>query len=123
MMKLKQLRNSFGHALRGLSVAFRSEQSFRLQTIAACFVIALAMWLRIKQNELIVILLLVASVLILELLNSIIERLVDALKPRIHPMVKEVKDMMASAVLLMSIFACVIGVLIFYPYLSLLVLR
>ena len=122
-MEPKQLKNSFGHALRGLKTTVISEQSFRLQAVAGCLVIVVALWLRIKMNEFIVILLLVASVLILELINSIIERLVDAFKPRMHPIVKEVKDMMAAAVLLMSIFAGVIGVLIFYPYLLLLVLR
>ena len=123
MMEPKQLKNSFGHAFRGLKTVFKSEQSFRLQVLAGCFVIGMSLWLHLKRDEVIVIFLLVASVLILELINSIIERLVDAFKPRIHPIVKEVKDMMAAAVLLMSVFAGVIGVLIFYPYLLLLVLR
>jgi len=53
--------------------------------------------------------------------NSIFERISDAFKPRLHPIVKEVKDMMAGAVLLASIFSVIVGVLIFYPYVQLLV--
>lgn len=116
MIKLKRLKQSFGFALRGLQTVFRFEQSFRLQCVAGIVVIFLALFLRISRNEFIVIMLLVAAVLTLEVINSIFERLVDAFKPRIHPLVKEVKDMMAAAVLITSLFALVIGVLIFYPY-------
>lgn len=120
MINVNQVFKSFAHAISGLKTVFQFEQSFRLQTVAACVAVGLALLLHIKQNEFIVILLLVASVLTLELLNSVLERLVDAFKPRIHPIVKEVKDMMAATVLLASFFACVIGVLIFYPYFRLL---
>ena len=123
MIKWKQLKQSFGFALHGLQTVFRFEQSFRLQCVAGIVVILFSFFLRISRNEFIIIMLLIAAVLTLEVINSIFERLVDAFKPRIHPLVKEVKDMMAAAVLLTSLFALVIGVLIFYPYVELLVLR
>ncbi len=121
MISLKQLRKSFGYALSGLATVFRSEQSFRLQVVTAFCVILLGLVFRVTHVEMVVLLLLVASVLILELINSIFERVLDAFKPRLHPIVKEAKDMIAGAVLLMSVFSCVIGVLIFYPYLKLIV--
>ncbi|OGL97346.1 hypothetical protein A2318_02670 [Candidatus Uhrbacteria bacterium RIFOXYB2_FULL_45_11] len=120
MISGKQLRKSFGHAANGFTTVFRSEQSFRLQIVAAFFVLVLALVFRVTHVELIVLLFLIASVLILELINSIFERVLDAFKPRLHPIVKEAKDMMAAAVLLMSFFSLVIGVLIFYPYVNLL---
>ncbi len=120
MIAWKQLRKSFGYALNGLRIVFRTEQSFRLQTVAAIVVVALAIVFRVKQEAFAVLLFLIASVLTLELINSIFERVLDAFKPRLHPIVKEAKDMMAGAVLLMSLFAFVIGVWIFYPYVRLL---
>ncbi|OGL62523.1 hypothetical protein A3C09_03105 [Candidatus Uhrbacteria bacterium RIFCSPHIGHO2_02_FULL_47_44] len=120
MISGKQLRKSFGYATNGLSTVFQSEQSFRLQVLAAFFVLSLAMAFQVSHVELIVLLLLIASVLILELINSIFERVLDAFKPRLHPIVKEAKDMMAAAVLLMSFFSLMIGALIFYPYVRLL---
>lgn len=120
MIAWKQLQKSFGYATNGLSTVFRSEQSFRLQSIVALCVIALAISFRVTHLEFIILLLLIAAVLILELVNSIFERMLDAFKPRLHPIVKEAKDMMAAAVLLMSLFAFVIGILIFLPYVRLL---
>lgn len=120
MISVNQLRKSFGYALSGLATVFQSEQSFRLQIIAAICVVILAITFHVTHLELIVLLLLIAAVLILELINSIFERVLDAFKPRLHPIVKEAKDMMAAAVLLMSLFALMIGALIFYPYVKLL---
>ena len=119
MIAWKQLKKSFGCATNGLTTVFRSEQSFRLQTIAAFFVMVLAYAFRVSHTEIIILFLLVASVLILEIINSIFERVLDAFKPRLHPIVKEAKDMMAAAVLLVSLFALIIGALIFYPYVKL----
>ena len=73
------------------------------------FVLDLAVW------EQIILILLSAAVLIMEVLNSIVERITDGLKPRLSPMVKEVKDMMAGAVLLTVLASSIIGLMIFVP--------
>ena len=56
------------------------------------------------------------TVLVLELLNSSIERLVDLAKPRLHEEAGTIKDLMAGAVLLASMVAVIVGILIFWPY-------
>ncbi len=118
MMTIKQFIKSFSHALRGVRVVFTHEQNFRIQVVAAILVIAVGAGVEVTRNEWIVLLLLIAAVLALELMNAIIERLADAFKPRIHPIVKEVKDMMAATVLMVSFIAAIIGLIIFYPYLA-----
>lgn len=60
--------------------------------------------------------LIIMWVLITELTNTVVERVVDILKPRIHPYARLVKDIMAAVVLISSIMAVVVGVIIFYPY-------
>lgn len=120
MIALRQLKKSFGYALNGLQIVLRSEQSFRIQAFVGFCVVVLAVVFEIKHNELIVLLLLIASVLTLEIVNSVFERVLDAFKPRLHPIVKEAKDMLAAAVLMVSLFAFIIGLLIFYPYVRLL---
>jgi diacylglycerol kinase len=55
-------------------------------------------------------------VLVLELMNSIFERMVDILKPRIHHYVEDIKDIMAGTVLVASLGSALIGLLIFWPY-------
>jgi diacylglycerol kinase len=56
-------------------------------------------------------------VLVLEIINSIFERIVDVYKPRLNPYVRDIKDMMAAAVLIASLGAAIIGLMIFIPYL------
>ena len=56
--------------------------------------------------------------MILEVLNAVVERLADLVKPRLHPILHDVKDMMAGAVLLSAIGAAVIGIFIFLPRLA-----
>jgi diacylglycerol kinase len=57
-----------------------------------------------------------AAVLVLELLNSMLERLVDLVKPRMHGYVRDIKDLMAAAVLVTAGFAAVVGLIILLPY-------
>ena len=63
-------------------------------------------------------LLLVAMiVLVLELLNSSVERLVDLIKPQLQQHAGEIKDVMAGAVLLVSVFSIVFAAVILIPHL------
>lgn len=116
MVRIKQLIKSFQHAFRGVAVLLKTEQSFRLQFVVALIVISFLFVFSVPVFETIVVLLLVAAVLILEMINSIFERLVDAFKPRIHPIVGEIKDIMAATVLFVSCLAALIGGFIFFPY-------
>jgi diacylglycerol kinase len=56
-----------------------------------------------------------ASVLILELINTAIEAIVDMVSPEIQEKAKIAKDVSAGAVLVASIAAVFIGGLIFLP--------
>jgi diacylglycerol kinase len=60
----------------------------------------------------------IMAVLVLELVNTALERAMDVVQPDIHPTVKIVKDVMASAVLLGAVFSVLIGVLIFLPHIA-----
>jgi diacylglycerol kinase len=55
-------------------------------------------------------------VLISEIINTAIERIVDILKPRIHPYARLIKDLMAAAVLISVTASIIVGIIIFYPY-------
>ena len=118
MIHLGRLKKSFNHAVRGVRVVFKSEQSFRLQVFSAIIVLALAYYFHVTTFEYIILLLLIISVLSLEMINSIFERIVDSFKPRIHPIVKEIKDIMAGTVLIASLVSLFIGITIFWPYIA-----
>lgn len=116
MIELSRFMKSFQHALRGVRVVFSSEQSFRIQFYITLFVLVLAVVFRVSLWEWIVLLFLAGAVLSLELINSVFERMIDAFKPRIHPVVRDIKDVMAGTVLIASLIAAAIGIIIFSPY-------
>ncbi|MFA6447093.1 MAG: diacylglycerol kinase [Patescibacteria group bacterium] len=115
------LGSSFKHAWDGLMVAFKEEQSFRIQLFAGLLVAVLALFLPLQRWERSIVILVIAAVLVLELLNSIVERFVDMLKPRVHEYARQIKDLSAAVVFLVALTAVILAIVIFWPYLYLLV--
>ena len=76
----------------------------------------LGLWLELPAIQLAVLVLTVAAVLVLELLNTAIESVVDlAIGRRFHPLAKVAKDCAAAAVLVAAISSLVIALLLVLP--------
>ena len=108
---------SLKHAWRGLRLCFRTERSFRIQVAGTVLVTGLAILFPLQTWERVSLAFVVMVVLVLELINSSLERLVDLVKPRLHEYVGDVKDLMAGAVLVAASAAVVVGLLLFWPHL------
>lgn len=117
MINFRKLVRSFRHAFHGIGYMLKG-QNFVIEVAAGLVAIALALWLPVAHFELVTIILIVFLVLILEIINTIFERITDILQPRLHPYAKVIKDMMAGAVLMAAVGAVVVGWVIFGPYLS-----
>lgn len=104
-------------ALEGLKSA-ASEQTFGIFSIIAVLVIILMFLFKVSLFEKLILILIITFVMTLELINSRIERILDIFQPNHDPRVKIIKDISAGAVLLACLGALVIGILIFWPYLS-----
>jgi diacylglycerol kinase len=117
MLNILRLFKSFQYAFRGLGKIFREEQNLQVELIIAIIAIAAGIYFKLSSIEWCVIIIAIFSVLLAETLNSAVERLADVLRPRIHQYVKEIKDIMAAAVMLSSLMAVVVGLIIFFPYL------
>ncbi len=77
-----------------------------------------ALWLGFTRIEWLVLIITIALVLAAELLNTVVEVVVDlAVKERLIPDAKIAKDVSAAAVLLISAFSVIIGLILFVPYL------
>ncbi len=105
----------FSFAWNGLREVYKTERNFRLHLVAALFVVVAGWWMRLSRWEWIVILLVISFVLLAEMINSALEKLVDHLQPDWHPVAKVVKDVAAGAVLIAAITAVIIGCIIFIP--------
>lgn len=118
MLNIRRLLKSFKYAFRGFRKAFIQEQNLQIHVAVSIVVIFLGVYLNIRKWEMITLLLLIFAILILELINTIFERLADMLRPRIHSYVEVIKDVMAATVLIAAIGAVIIGIIIFFPYLA-----
>lgn len=115
---MEHLTKSFFYALKGILFTLRHERNFQVECAAGGVVLLLMLWLPLTGVERAVLFLTIALVLALELINTALERVMDILKPRVHPYARVIKDVMAGAVLLASLAALVIGTCIFFPYFS-----
>jgi len=118
MDNFKKLFKSFKYAFRGLKYVTKNEQNFQLEILGGVFVIILMYLFPTRSLEKIALFIVIFAVLVIELINTIFERVVDMLKPRMHPYAQLVKDIMAAAVLISSIGAVIVGIIIFYPYIK-----
>lgn len=118
MIKFGRLLKSFTYSFRGMLRVIREEQNLKIQLIAGTLVMLLAWYFRIKAWEWAALIIMICLVFLAEVINSAIERVTDVLKPRIHDYVKEIKDIMAAAVMITAIASVIVGILIFFPYFS-----
>ncbi len=116
MQRIKDFGRSLKHAISGLSYALRYEKNFQNEVIVACLVFIAMIYYQVTPSEMVILFLVVMGVLVMELLNTVMERIADILKPRIHPYVKVIKDLMAASVLVSSLLAIIIGLIIFIPH-------
>ena len=117
MLKAKRLFRSFKFAFKGLGTLIRKEQNFRIHLISAMAILFLSIYFKIALWQWAIIVMMIALIFILEMLNTVFERLVDMLKPRLHSYVGEIKDIMSAMVFVAAIAAVILALIIFIPYL------
>lgn len=112
---MKRIINSFGYAINGLKHTFKTQLNFKIHCLAATVAIILGLILGLSQNEWVWIIFSIALVIILELVNTSIEILVDLVSPERQPKAGAIKDVAAAAVLMGALAALIIGLTIFVP--------
>ena len=104
MMKaLLHLRNAFGHSMKGLSDTFRNEMAFRIELTAAVILIPTALILSVSPIVRIMLFCSVFLVLIVELLNTGIETVVNRISAEQHYLSGMAKDAGSAAVFVASL--------------------
>lgn len=108
----RHIFHSFRDALIGLSTVWREERNFRIQTIAALFVIAAMYYFGFDYLEMSVITIAIVLVLTAETINTAFEDAMNKIEPNHDPLVGRIKDIAAGAVILSVIGAVAIGLLV-----------
>ena len=114
--KNRELIASLEFALTGIFTAFKEERNMRKHALSAILAIVAGFLFGISETEWLFLLLSVSLVIAFEIMNSALENVVDlASDYHFSMLAKNAKDMAAGAVLVISGFAFVTGLIIFVP--------
>lgn len=110
----RSFQKSVMYALNGIRLAFRSQRNFRKHILIAILTFSIAFFLHVELIEFCMIIFANMFVLVVEMLNSVIEFVIDAYyKNKWAKLAKLSKDIAAGAVLLSAVTSAVISFLIF----------
>ncbi len=115
MLRSQNLLESFRFAFAGLWYVLRTQRNMHIHLSITAVVVALGLWLKLPPAHWAVLVLVIGLVLISEMINTMIEKLVDLVSPEYHPLAKVVKDVMAGTVLLTAFISIIVGVLVLGP--------
>jgi diacylglycerol kinase (ATP) len=106
---------SVGFAVKGALLLIKTEASIQTQVFIILIVTACGFYFDISTTEWILQIFAIALVLGIEGLNTAIEKLADYVQPEFDEKIGFIKDISAGAVMLVSIAACIVGLIIYLP--------
>lgn len=112
---IKRIFRATGFSIQGLKLAWQSEAAFRQELILVAFMLPVAFLLDVTVVERILLIMTLMIVLIVELLNSAIEAVVDRIGHEIHPLSGQAKDIASAAVFIALALCGITWLLIIWP--------
>ena len=111
---LKRLSNAMKFSWQGVKAAYKHEEAFRQEVLLLIVAVPLALWLGESGLEKGLMISSVLLVLIVEILNSAIEAVVDRFGGEMHELSGRAKDMGSAAVTLALLNAAIIWLFIIF---------
>jgi|SRR3972149_2401020 len=111
---------SFKYAFQGLSTALKNEPNFRIHLIFAFSALMLGIIVKLNILEWLFLTFTIFFVLVMELLNTVLEAVVNVVSPEVNPYAKVAKDVSAAGVLMSAIMSIITGAVLFLPKIILL---
>ena len=111
---LDRIVHAAGYSLQGLAAALRHESAFRQEAALAVVMLPAAFWVGRNWVEITLLVGSVMLVLIVELMNSAVEAVVDRVSLERHPLSKNAKDFGSAAVLLTCLLAIATWAVVLY---------
>jgi diacylglycerol kinase (ATP) len=96
-----------GYSIKGLAAAFRGEAAFRQELLLCALLLPLSFWLANGPMQWLALVAPLFVLLIVELLNSAVEAVVDRTGAEHHVLSGQAKDMGSAAVMLALAFTAV----------------
>jgi diacylglycerol kinase (ATP) len=116
MIEIRKLFKSFEHAFEGLEHAYRNDQNLRIHFFIAILVIIASIIFKVNPFEMGILGVMILLVMVSEMLNTAIERMVDLITKEHREDAKIAKDVAAGMVFLTATGSLIVGFLIFLPH-------
>lgn len=113
---LTRIYKAAGYSVKGLTAAWKNEAAFRQEMVAAILAIILAFWLDVDAITRILLIGSVVLVIIIEIINSAIEAVVDRIGSEFHELSGRAKDMGSAAVSLAILLALFIWITVLWQH-------
>ncbi|WP_434362128.1 diacylglycerol kinase [Parasalinivibrio latis] len=112
---LKRILNATGYSIQGLRAAWKNEAAFRQELILLVIMTGITFFLPVNHIEQLLMIASLFLVVIVELLNSAVEAVVDRIGPEHHELSGRAKDI-GSAAVFVSLLLVVItwGTILFF---------
>ena len=107
-----KLVNGFLYAFRGLWLALREQLNMKIHLCATALIMAAGFYLNFNYIDWCIVAITVGVVIGMELINTSIEEFVNFVSPEQNTEAAKIKDIAASAVLVVSIAALLVGILL-----------
>lgn len=104
---IKRVFKALTYSLDGIASTLKHEAAFRQEAILAAILIPASFFLRVELAHHLILVASILLVLMVELLNSALEAVVDDISMQNRPLAKRAKDM-GSAAVLISLLNCLI---------------
>ncbi len=115
------LAKSFTCAFRGLLEGWLSERNLKIHFFLAFVAIILAILLKISLIEWLLLVVIIGVVIITEMINTAVEKILDLVYQGSNGKVRFIKDLFAGVVLVASLISLIVGGLIFIPKIAALI--
>ncbi|WP_100615390.1 diacylglycerol kinase [Confluentibacter citreus] len=106
---------SIGYAFKGALFLLKTEPSIKVQFGIGIIMTIAGFYYQISTTEWLIQFLAIGLVVSIEGINTAIEELANFIHPEHHKKIGNIKDIAAGAVFLASIFAIVVGFIIYIP--------
>lgn len=115
---LTRIISAGGYSLQGLKSAYQNEAAFRQECWLVAVLLPVAIWWEVGLVGRLLLIGSLLLVLVVELLNSAVEAVVDRIGPEHHELAGRAKDMGSAAVLLTLLLAALTWGLVLLDYLT-----
>ena len=103
---------AFVNSIDGFQAAWRSEYAFRQEVIVVLIATVVALLLPVSAFQKVLLISVLLLVLLVEIINSAIEAVVDRISLERHPLSKRAKDMGSAAVALSIMIAAMAWIVV-----------